>query len=678
MMHPVADSISRFFLEHAYAEGGGHNVVNVILVDFRGFDTLGEISVLAIVARVGVRAVAAFPAGGREHRRTAAQRQRSALDAAQPDRGVDHSLSDYLTIPGLIIQLLSPVILLFGVHLFLRGHDLPGGGFAAGITASVALILLYMARGARWVEAHLRVLPVRWIGVGLLLAVGTGLGSLVFGHPFLTSHFQHVELPLLGPAAAGLGGAVRPWRVLPGGRRHHLDADRAGAPVAAPHPRRGGGRSGACSGGRALMELVLAIAIGILIACGVWLLLRPRTFQVIIGLTLISYAVNLFIFSIGGLRTGADPVLHEVAGDIAQYADPLPQALVLTAIVIGFATTALFLVVLLTSRGTDRQRSRRRRGRHAMSPHLIIAPILLPLLVAALQLVAGERRRRTVVALSLVSCLALVALATALLLAAAQQDALTAVYRIGDWPARFGIVLVVDRLSALMLLLTAVVALATLPAALGRWQHRGSYFQPLFQFLLMGLNGAFLTGDLFNLFVFFEVLLAASYGLALHGSGARRVSAGLHYIAVNLAASMLFLLGVSLIFGVTGTLNMAALAELIPSVPAAYPSAAACRRGDPRRGVPDQDRDVAARLLAAAHLRRRRAGGGGDVRVDDQGRHLRAAAADPAVVRRAVRARPPAISAATGCCGAGWPRSSPAPSACSARAIWASWRATTW
>ena len=98
------------------------------------------------------------------------------------------------------------------------------------------------------------------------------------------------------------------------------------------------------------MELILATAIGVLATCGVWLLLRPRTFQVIIGLTLISYAVNLFIFAIGGLRTGADPVLRK-AGDVAQYTDPLPQALVLTAIVIGFATTALFLVVLLASRG---------------------------------------------------------------------------------------------------------------------------------------------------------------------------------------------------------------------------------------------------------------------------------------------------------------------------------------
>ena len=202
-----------------------------------------------------------------------------------------------------------------------------------------------------------------------------------------------------------------------------------------------------------------------------------------------------------------------------------------------------------------------------MSNHLIIAPIVLPLLVAALQLLVGEKRRRTVLALSIGSCAVLVAFAVALMLAVSADGALAAVYRIGDWPARFGIVLVADRLSALMVLLASVLALALLPYALGRWQHRGGHFQPLLQFLLMGLNGAFLTGDLFNLFVFFEVLLAASYGLALHGSGARRVSAGLHYIAVNLTASMLFLLGVSLIFGVTGTLNMAALAELIPHVP---------------------------------------------------------------------------------------------------------------
>ena len=99
------------------------------------------------------------------------------------------------------------------------------------------------------------------------------------------------------------------------------------------------------------MALLLALGIGILAASGVWLLLRPRTYQVVIGLSLCSYAVNLFIFSMGRLRSGAAPVLVAQTGSLADYADPVPQALVLTAIVIGFATTALFLVVLLASRG---------------------------------------------------------------------------------------------------------------------------------------------------------------------------------------------------------------------------------------------------------------------------------------------------------------------------------------
>ena len=141
-----------------------------------------------------------------------------------------------------------------------------------------------------------------------------------------------------------------------------------------------------------------------------------------------------------------------------------------------------------------------------------------------------------------------------------------AVYLLGNWPAPFGIVLVLDRLSALMLVLTA----RPRPRGAGLLARRagtapGLHFHALFQFQLMGLNGAFLTGDLFNLFVFFEVLLAASYGLLLHGSGPFRVRAGLHYIAINLAASLLFLIGVSLIYGVTGTLNMADLAAAHPA-----------------------------------------------------------------------------------------------------------------
>jgi multicomponent K+:H+ antiporter subunit D len=203
-----------------------------------------------------------------------------------------------------------------------------------------------------------------------------------------------------------------------------------------------------------------------------------------------------------------------------------------------------------------------------MNASLAIAPILIPLAVAAVQILLGTRSRHLRTGLSFLSCSALVALAAALMVSASAPDSegTTLVYNLGSWPATLAIVLVVDRLSALMLLLTAVLALAVLPYALGRWQRMGPHFQPLVQLLLVGYNGAFLTGDLFNLFVFFEVLLAASYGLALHGSGARRVGAGLHYIAINLTASMLFLVGVGLIFGVTGTLNMAVLAHLVPGL----------------------------------------------------------------------------------------------------------------
>lgn len=197
--------------------------------------------------------------------------------------------------------------------------------------------------------------------------------------------------------------------------------------------------------------------------------------------------------------------------------------------------------------------------------HLIIVPVVLPLVTGASMLLLDERRHALKAALNLVSTFALFIAALALLRFTDGPTAGVGVYLLGDWPAPFGIVLAVDRLSALMLALTAVLALAALSFSIARWHRGGAHFHSLFQFLLMGLNGAFLTGDLFNLFVFFEVLLAASYGLVLHGSGMLRVKAGLHYIAVNLATSLLFLIGVSLIYAVTGTLNMADLATRVPA-----------------------------------------------------------------------------------------------------------------
>ena len=207
----------------------------------------------------------------------------------------------------------------------------------------------------------------------------------------------------------------------------------------------------------------------------------------------------------------------------------------------------------------------------SVSPeHLIIAPIVVPFLAGALTLIYDERQRRAKLAIGLLSCAATL-LAAIELLARSKGSDLTGgndigFYLLGDWSAPYGIVLVVDRLSAMMLVLTGLLALPALIFSAAGTHRQGQHFHAIFQFLLMGLNGAFLTGDLFNLFVFFEVLLAASYGLLMHGGGEAKVRSGLHYIAINLAASLLFLVGVSLVYGVTGTLNMAHLVQLVPGL----------------------------------------------------------------------------------------------------------------
>ncbi|MDP2450218.1 MAG: monovalent cation/H+ antiporter subunit D [Polaromonas sp.] len=210
----------------------------------------------------------------------------------------------------------------------------------------------------------------------------------------------------------------------------------------------------------------------------------------------------------------------------------------------------------------------------ATMPHLVAVPILVPMLTAGLMLLLGEHRRRTKAALTVVSGLIGLLAALALLRWVNAVDTGTGpgsigVYLPGNWRAPFGIVLVADRLSTLMVALTGVIAFAVSIYSTSRWDRAGVHFHPLLQLQLMGLNGAFLTGDLFNLFVFFEVMLAASYGLLLHGSGRLRVGAGLHYIAINLAASFLFLVGAALLYGVTGTLNMADLGLRIANLDAA-------------------------------------------------------------------------------------------------------------
>lgn len=200
-----------------------------------------------------------------------------------------------------------------------------------------------------------------------------------------------------------------------------------------------------------------------------------------------------------------------------------------------------------------------------LADHLPILPVAIPALAAPAALLVMRRHRALAVGIGFAACLA--QLTVALLLMARVGGGTILVYALGDWPAPFGIVLVADRLAALMLVLTATLALiALLHAVVTKADRKGWHFHPLFQFQLMGLNGAFLTGDLFNLFVFFEVLLIASYGLMLHGQGPARLKAGVQYVAVNLVGSALFLIALGMLYALTGTLNMADMGLRVQAV----------------------------------------------------------------------------------------------------------------
>ncbi|WP_112873448.1 monovalent cation/H+ antiporter subunit D [Paracoccus endophyticus] len=198
--------------------------------------------------------------------------------------------------------------------------------------------------------------------------------------------------------------------------------------------------------------------------------------------------------------------------------------------------------------------------------HWLIAPVVVPAFVAPLIVLS---MRHDLVLQRVVSVAATAAqLAIALALMGLAADGEIHVYRLGNWAAPFGIVLMLDRLAALMLVLAAGLALIVQLYALGSgWDRKGWHFHALWQFQLMGLNGAFLTGDAFNLFVFFEVLLIASYGLMIHGGGEMRLRAGVQYVVYNLAGSTLFLAALGTIYAVTGTLNMADLAVKVAQMP---------------------------------------------------------------------------------------------------------------
>jgi len=196
LIQPENQTISLFFLEKALPEGGGSNVVNVLLVDFRNLDTLGEITVLSIVALTVYALLRRFrPAI--ESMKIPSQ-QTNPADPASKQLPGEQASSGYLQIPAVYLRLLLPIITVVAVYFFMRGHNLPGGGFIAGLIFSIALIIQYMLAGTAWVEARLKMQPHRWISIGLGLAAITGMGAWAFGYPFLTTHTAHLSLPLLG------------------------------------------------------------------------------------------------------------------------------------------------------------------------------------------------------------------------------------------------------------------------------------------------------------------------------------------------------------------------------------------------------------------------------------------------------------------------------------------------
>jgi multicomponent K+:H+ antiporter subunit A len=189
-------TISDFYITHALPEGGGANVVNVLLVDFRGFDTMGEITVLSIVALTVYALLRRFRPAPESV--AIPSQQANDVDPAVAQTPLQQATSGYLMLPAVYMRFLLPFMCIIAVYFFMRGHNLPGGGFVAGLIFATAIIMQYMVGGTDWVEAHLGLRPHRWIAVGLITACTTGLGAWLFGYPFLTSHTAHLDLPLLG------------------------------------------------------------------------------------------------------------------------------------------------------------------------------------------------------------------------------------------------------------------------------------------------------------------------------------------------------------------------------------------------------------------------------------------------------------------------------------------------
>ncbi|MCC7463612.1 MAG: monovalent cation/H+ antiporter subunit A [Gammaproteobacteria bacterium] len=197
LTRPSASELARFYLRNALQVAEGRNVVNVILVDFRGFDTLGEITVVGIVAMIVYSLLRRFRPAPESIEVPRAQRHDSE-SGTPPPRPEDLLPPGDLRIPAVLLRLLLPMVAMVSLYFLLRGHNAPGGGFVGGLVMATAVILQYIASGTMWVEARLRVHPLVWIGLGLLAAATAGLLAWAWSEPFLSARALHLHLPVLG------------------------------------------------------------------------------------------------------------------------------------------------------------------------------------------------------------------------------------------------------------------------------------------------------------------------------------------------------------------------------------------------------------------------------------------------------------------------------------------------
>ena len=322
------------------------------------------------------------------------------------------------------------------------------------------------------------------------------------------------------------------------------------------------------------MELVYVICVGVLTFSGIFLCLRGRTFPVVVGLTMLGYAVNMFLFSSGRLHLNSAAVL----GEAEQYADPLPQALVLTAIVIGFAMIAFVVILSMRARadlGSDFVDGREppdtskmidKKARPGVIEHLPILPIIVPMVGGLFMLLppfAGVERYNNRRVFAFILAVSQLLIALWMLQTVTQGPAM--MYAVGNWQPPFGIILFADPLSAMLVTLNSFLGLGIILYAFAGEDRAGRYFHPLIQFQILGINGAFLTNDLFNLFVF-EVLLIASYSLLIHAGRKQRIESAVHYVILNLIGSSIFLFALGTMYGALGTLNIADMALKISSL----------------------------------------------------------------------------------------------------------------